>query len=70
MKTHPTSWRLPAADKALLAPLSQQYGLTQIDVLRHLLRLAVRDGIHLGRGTQMQTRLHPYSLEGYHDDIA
>ena len=40
-------------DKALLAHLSQQYGLTQIDVIRHLLHLAAQDGIHLG-GTQME----------------
>ena len=55
MKTHPTSWRLTAEDKALLAQLSQQYGLTQIDVIRHLMRLATQEGIHLGRGTQMET---------------
>ena len=55
MKTYPTSWRLTAEDKAILAQLGQQYGLTQIDVLRHLMRLATRDGIHLGRRTQMET---------------
>ena len=60
MKTHPTSWRLTADDKALLAQLSQQYGLTQIDVIRHLLRLATRDGIHLGRRT---LRKQGYSAE-------
>ena len=55
MKTHPTSWRLTAEDKALLAQLSQQYGLTQIDVIRHLMRLATQEGIHLGKRTQMET---------------
>ena len=58
MKTHPTSWRLTAEDKALLAQLSQQYGLTQIDVLRHLMRLAVRDGIHVGKQTQLAATPH------------
>ena len=58
MKTHPTSWRLTADDKALLAQLSQQYGLTQIDVLRHLMRLAIRDGIHLGKETQLVATPH------------
>ena len=53
METHPTSWRLTVEDKALLAQLSQQYGLTQIDVLRHLMRLAAQEGIHLGRGRSM-----------------
>lgn len=62
MKTHPTSWRLTAEDKALLAQLSQQYGLTQIDVLRHLMRLATQEGIHLGKEIQMPPLSTPFLL--------